>query len=167
MLRSFIATVTSVVLLASTASIAQTQQPSQIQQPTSTDTKAAYCLIINANALAIQKKLLTQVPLEDTDTRKQAQLPIDETTQRVARIEGYLYPRVPHLDQAPLTAAQRQADDDLKAISSESVRACTQQCGGLPQTQEQIPAYAACTSKCAPESLSRVRACTELSWLPQ
>ncbi|HTJ93957.1 MAG TPA: hypothetical protein VL424_12715 [Pararobbsia sp.] len=136
-------------------------------QPTPIEAKAAYCLIINANALAIQKKLLASLPADDIETRKQAQLPVDETSLRITRIEGYLAPRVPRLDQIALTAAQRQADDDLKTLSSQSVRMCTEQCGGLPQTEDRIAAYAACTAKCAPEPLTRVRACTDLAWLPQ
>lgn len=136
-------------------------------QPNPIDLKASYCLIVNANELAIQKKLLDTVPANDIDTREQAQLPVDETSQRIGTLRGYLAPRAPHLDQIPLTAAQRQADDDLSTIGSDSVRSCAQRCGALPQAQSQMSAYATCTQACAPEPLTRIRACTDLSWLPK
>ena len=136
-------------------------------QPSPVDLKASYCLIVNANELAIQKKLLDSVPANDIDMREQAQLPIDETSHRIDSLRSYLAPRAPHEDQTALTAAQRQADDDLSTIASDSVRSCAQRCGALPQAQNQMSAYATCTQACAPEPLTRIRACTDISWLPK
>ena len=160
-------TLVVLAMLQTAGSLAATPDAGSLSQPTSADSQAAYCLIVSANELAIHKKLLETVPADDTETLKQAQIPVDETNQKISRIEGYLYPRVPKLDQTALTAAQRQADDDLKMVGSDSVRICAQQCGVIPQTQDRIQAYAACTSKCAPEQLSRLRACSDLSWLPK
>jgi hypothetical protein len=140
-----------------TALVAATFSAQAQQLPNQVDLKAAYCIPIAQNEIAL---LTTPVPdnsppLADEYKRMFAQT-LDKKNTNLRRLQLYLVPRVQYLDTLGLEAARKRGEEDA-ARASRDVSACISGCQDIT-----------CITKCSNESEAavRTRTCNDLSFLP-
>jgi hypothetical protein len=84
---------------------------------------------------------------------------------RLNHLSLYLLPRMKYVDPTGLLAARTRGLSDLDRLQSPAMMTCAEHCTEtmLKGTLEQSTA---CLRSCDPETLPRVWACNDLSWLP-
>jgi hypothetical protein len=130
------------------------------QQPNPVDLRSAYCDAV----------------LVEMQNRSEAFPQLRQGSQRVAAdidlLRAYLEPRLPHLEEVPLSAARSQGRADAQQMFRDA-NACWNACtpiaenGGRPNADSGAKA-AQCVRECdkRSEALIRAGACDPVTWLP-
>ena len=137
------------------------------QSTSDIDQRAAYCVRVIEHELVAAQQALTQVPPSASDVRASVQQVVDASGSRFDRLQAYLTPRWAQMDGSALAVARNQAEADVSTVRSASVQACEQKCGALLTSADSDSSFKACTLQCAPDAISHMRVCADLSWLPQ
>jgi hypothetical protein len=160
------------ILYLGLASHVDAQQPYDL--PTDTDLRAAYCLSVSQTMLADLERLQNQISANggagaeaDATTRNA----IAGLSDRVSRLRAYVLPKAAANDNGAigLAAAAQRGRQDLATLQSGSqIAACTRSCAAkhIGHTPEENQAMTQCVQGCAPDISRKLRACTDLSWLP-
>ena len=131
-----------------------TQQP-----PSDVDLRAAYCIPIVNQQVAVYQNALSSpghpLPPQLEQTIKSMAA---DAQERADHLKRYLQPRMTDIDTTALLAAAEQGKQDLRRGQQDVIQ-CMTAC-----QNDANPA--ACTSSCNTDTLTRVRRCTKLDWLP-
>ncbi|MPW24110.1 hypothetical protein GCT13_47660 [Paraburkholderia sp. CNPSo 3157] len=129
------------------------------QPPSDVDLRAAYCIPIVNQQVAVYQHALSSpgqpLPPQLEETIKNMAA---DAQDRADRLKRYLLPRMADLDATALLAASEQGKQDLQRGKQDVI-----QCMTFCQ-HDANPA--ACMSSCSTDTLTRVRRCTKLDWLP-
>lgn len=139
-------------MLAASFAVAHAQQP-----PNDVDLRAAYCLpVVNEQVTVIQSGQSGQ-PLPPQAERAVKEMAADAQA-RSDHLKRYLLPRMPYLDATALAAAAAQGREDSQRGQQDTAQ-CFSSCERDANPRQ-------CLSSCTTETMTRVRRCTKLDWLP-
>ena len=128
--------------------------------PSETDLRAAYCLPYVKHVIDILQS--TNISSSSPEVPELTKV-IADTQYALRRLQLYLFPRLRHLDKTGLTINVNQAWEDMAQLTPLN-NACTAKCKPIANK----PGWQPCMNTCRGESpiYKRLKACTELSWLP-
>jgi hypothetical protein len=127
------------------------------QLPSAIELRATYCVAV----LQFRLALFNSMP---PDTPAEIQSGIVEEKERASanlrRLQGFLAPRVPHLEPASLALALDAGDQDAEHAAQEAAR-CVDRCADEGDA-------GACLHECREQSavMTRVQMCDDTSWYP-
>ena len=147
-------------LLSALIAVSVTAHAQQKQQPDAVDSRSAYCI----------------AALTELQHHIEAFPQTQQRSQRVAAdievLRAYLEPRLPYLDQVPISAARSRGQADVEQAFKDT-EACWSACrpiaenGGRPNADSGAKA-AQCVRECDKRSDAHSRAgtCDPVTWLP-
>lgn len=151
--------------IAIAVSLTFTAALAQRAMPTDNELRTAYCIPVLQYAVQ-ENDMLTQAYPEGQwkDMSAQATAGLND---KLKRLQGYLVPKISHLDLASLTVATERGKLDVNAAAQAQL-SCFKQCESSKPAKGFDERYGNCLSGChgANPVIARTRACQAVDWLP-
>ena len=150
------------VVLLLTCSLAASGRAQEPQLPTDVELKASYCVAVTQGIIGMSHGALSSMkpddPMYDSTAKTTA-----ASEDNLRRLQGYLIPKISHLDAVALGVAHRRGQEDF-ATAKKAIMTCVDRCMSSPN----LAAFTACNTKCRAEipAITRTNRCNDVNWLP-
>jgi hypothetical protein len=133
--------------------------------PSEIDLRAAYCMPITKHFIKLVQVPPSQYP-EPPRVKAAREAVLQQSLEELRRLQLYLLPRIRHLESLGIATAMKRGQEDIANIEAYG-KMCSAKCQHLESARNSSPRNL-CVDQCnATNPLnSRLKACSDLSWLP-